>query len=177
MNIWSLLFALMFVLACVMAAKVLSRVLNPGAMSLLGWAVGLSAYVAWCISFLKASPPPPEDKDLWVLLLWLALFPCAVLLAFPPSVLKPRKAYRMAMASFVAAEGWLVWSAFQMLRDPNFDDSAGAFLVVPMMLFPACLFAVLLAIRSVWSVLKPVYRKVMPTARQPHAADADKPRR
>ncbi|MFN7751511.1 MAG: hypothetical protein ACK5TE_04500 [Pseudomonadota bacterium] len=177
MNIWSLLFALMLVLACVMAVKVLSRVLNPGAMSLLGWAVGLSAYVAWCISFLKASPPPPEDRDLWVLLLWLALFPYAVLLAFPPGVLKPRKIYRLAMASFVAAEVWLVWSAFQMLRDPNFDDSAGAFLVVPMMLFPACLFAVLLAIRLFWSVLKPVHRKVMLMARQPHAADADKPRR
>jgi hypothetical protein len=152
MDIWSLLLFLLFLLACVVVARVLSKVLHPTAILLLGWAVGLSFYVAWCISFLKANPPPPEDKDFWVLLLWLALFPCAFLLAFPPGFLKLRKAYLLAMTSFVTAEVYLVWSAFQILRDPNFDDSAGAFLVVPMMLFPACLLALLLAIRLFWSM-------------------------
>ena len=150
MNIWSLLIFLLLLLACVVAARVLSKVLHPTAILLLGWAVGLSFYVAWCISFLKANPPPPEDKDFWVLLLWLVLFPCAFLLAFPPGFLKLRKAYLLAMASFVAAEVYLIWSAFQILGYPNFDDSAGAFLVVPMMLFPACLLALLLAIRLFW---------------------------
>jgi hypothetical protein len=152
MNIWSLLLFLLVLLACVVGARVLSRVLHPTAMQLLGWAVGLSVYVAWCISFLNANPPPPVDRDLWVVLVWLALFPCAFLLAFPPGFLKLWKAYLLAVASFVAAEVYLLWSVFRILRDPNFDDSAGAFLVVPMMLFPACLLVLLLAVRSFWSM-------------------------
>lgn len=148
MNVLSLLLLLLVLLGCVVGARVLSKVLNPTAMQLLGWAVGLSFYAAWCISFLKSNPPPPGEKDLWVVLTWLVLFPCAFLLAFPPGFLKLWRAYLLAVASFVAAEVYLVWSVFQILRDPNFDDSAGAFLVVPMMLFPACLLVLLLAARS-----------------------------
>lgn len=152
MNIWSLLLFLLVLLACVVGARVLSRVLHPTAIQLLGWAVGLSFYVAWCISFLNANPPPPGDKDLWVVLIWLVLFPCAFLLAFPPGFLRLWKAYLLAVASFIATEVYLLWSVFRILRDPNFDDSAGAFLVVPMMLFPACLLVLLLAVRSFWSM-------------------------
>jgi hypothetical protein len=160
MNIWSLLLFLLLLLACVVGARVLSKVLHPTATLLLGWTVGLSFYVAWCISFLKSNPPPPEDKDFWLLPLWLVLFPCAFLLVFPPGLLKLRKAYLLAMASFVAAEVYLVWSAFQILCDPNFDDSAGAFLCVPMMLFPACLLVCLLALRLFACAFKQIWKRM-----------------
>jgi hypothetical protein len=74
--------------------------------------------------------------------------------------LKPWKAYLLAVASFVAAEVYLVWSAFQILCDPNFDDSAGAFLVVPMMLFPACLLVLLLALRLFACAFKRIWKRM-----------------
>ena len=160
MNIFSLLLFLLFLLACVVGSRVLSTTVHPTTIRLLGWTAGLGVYVAWCISFLKSNPPPPGDKNLWVVLLWLVLFPCAFLLACPPGFLKLSKAYLLAAASFVAAEFYLVWSAFQILGDPNFDDSAGAFLIVPMMLFPACLLVVLLAIRLFACAFKRIWKRM-----------------
>jgi fatty acid desaturase len=127
MDVLRLLLLLLFLLLCVVGARGLSQALNPKTIRLLGWIVGLGGYVAWCFSFLKSNWGPGQGpRDVGIMLLWLVLLPCALLLAFPPELLKRWKIYLLAIASFFATEAYLVWSMFMILSEPNFDDSAGA---------------------------------------------------
>jgi hypothetical protein len=161
MDILSVSLLLVVLVLCTISARLLLQSLHSRTKRMLGWAVGLSAYGAWSISFLKSNWDPHQGaKDWWIVLLWLALFPHAFLLAFPPGFLKEWKAYLLAVASFLAAEIYLFWSVVQILGDPNFDDSAGAGFALPMMLLPIVLLICLLALRlfacafkRIWNML------------------------
>jgi hypothetical protein len=158
MDVLRLLLLLLFLLLCVVGARGLSQALNPKTIRLLGWIVGLGGYVAWCFSFLKSNWGPGQGpRDVGIMLLWLVLLPCALLLAFPPELLKRWKIYLLAIASFFATEAYLVWSMFMILSEPNFDDSAGAMFAPVVILLPAVLLVFLMALRLFAYALKKIW--------------------
>lgn len=158
MDVLSLLLLLLFLLSCVVGERVLSQALHPKTIRLLGWILGLGVYGAWSISFLKSNWDPGQGaRDGGIMLLWLVLFPCALLLAFPPGFLKRWKIYLLAVTSFVATETYLLWSVFKILSHPNFDDSAGAIFAPVMILLPAVLLVCLMALRLFACALKRIW--------------------
>lgn len=146
--------------SCALGARVLLQSLHSRTKQLLGWVVGFF-YGAWSISFLISTWDHSQGaEDWWIALSLLVLFPYALLLSFPPGFLKPWKNYLLAVASFVAAEIFLVLAAVKMLADPNFDDSAGAMFVIPMMLLPTVLLVCLLALRWFASTFKRIWKEL-----------------
>jgi hypothetical protein len=103
------------------------------------------------------------------LLIWGASFVVAILLAFPPAILRNRWRYILTATLFIASQFYLQWAVFTMLSSPTFDDSAGAIFASPLMLFPTLLLLFLGAIRLAWFVISRLA--------QPDAASNAPPRR
>jgi len=97
------------------------------------------------------------------LFLWGLSFLVAVLLAFPPKIIRKRFAYFVVATAFASTQIYLQWVVFKMLSSPGFDDGAGAMLASPIMLFPTLLLFLLLVIRFSLFVIRKLTALVTPS--------------